>query len=260
LALRESPGLDWRRWIVRQALIGTALGWMGPFGTFVGLALPERLVFWIADTVLIGLCARLCIRAIGRIPGADRLSLTQRVLAGALLSGFPGTLIVVVMLSMFGIRQPKSLSVMAETYASIAACVMLFGVPMARLAQRQALAQSQAASASPSDQLAPQSAFLRRLSPRLGTDLLHLAAEDHYVRAATRLGEELVLCRLSDATAELPEELGRRVHRSHWVARSAIIGSEKKAGKVELILANGTVVPVSETYLPDLRAAGWIKV
>ena len=99
---------------------------------------------------------------------------------------------------------------------------------------------------------------MRRIPPRLGTALLSLSAEDHYVRVTTREGSDLVLCRLSDAVAELAPALGERVHRSWWVAKEAVASVERQNGKVSLALVNGETVPVSQSYVPALKAAGWL--
>jgi|GEM_PF-308316 len=63
---------------------------------------------------------------------------------------------------------------------------------------------------------APQPAFLDRLPAHLGSDLLALEMEDHYVRVHTALGSELILLRMRDAIAELGGIEGAQVHRSWW--------------------------------------------
>ncbi|MFV4649348.1 LytTR family DNA-binding domain-containing protein, partial [Mycobacterium tuberculosis] len=64
--------------------------------------------------------------------------------------------------------------------------------------------------------------LLDRLPPRLGRNLLCLRMEDHYVRAHTDRGSDLLLMPLKAAVAELGEVEGMQVHRSWWVARSAV--------------------------------------
>ena len=62
---------------------------------------------------------------------------------------------------------------------------------------------------------------------KLGTELLHIEVEDHYLRVHTNLGSDLILLRLSDAIGELDQAIGRQVHRSHWVSRRAVAGIER---------------------------------
>jgi len=97
-----------------------------------------------------------------------------------------------------------------------------------------------------------------KLSPRLrSARLIAIEAEDHYLRIHTDAGSELVLMRMIDACALLPETAGTRVHRSWWAARGAAAGLSRREGKVELILAGGLTVPVSRAMQASLRAAGW---
>ena len=100
--------------------------------------------------------------------------------------------------------------------------------------------------------------FLKRIPGRIAGRLLSLRAEDHYLRVHTTAGDDLILFRLKDALAELAGTDGMRVHRSFWVARAAVDRVEGKGRKVVLILTNGQRVPVSESYLPAVRQAGWL--
>ena len=99
--------------------------------------------------------------------------------------------------------------------------------------------------------------FLDRLPPHLGTQLLCLENEDHYVRAHTALGSTLILMRLRDAVAELDGIAGARVHRSWWVARDAVAGIVRRDRAVALRLTDGREVPVARAAAAELRAAGW---
>lgn len=95
--------------------------------------------------------------------------------------------------------------------------------------------------------------FFRRLHSGLGRDLISLQAQDHYVRAVTARGAQMVLMRLADAETELEGIPGLRVHRSWWVAGKHLERLEAKDGKQMAILSNGERIPVSRTFLPDVR-------
>ena len=85
-----------------------------------------------------------------------------------------------------------------------------------------------------------------RLPPELrSAPILALQAEDHYLRVHTARGEALIHMRIGDAEEILAGEDGVRAHRSFWIARRALKGVERKAGKLTLKLANGLDVPVS---------------
>ncbi|MEZ5790290.1 MAG: LytTR family DNA-binding domain-containing protein [Nitratireductor sp.] len=77
---------------------------------------------------------------------------------------------------------------------------------------------------------------------------MSLQAQDHYVRVTTTRGSEMILIRLADAENELGTGLGERVHRSWWVAKGHASRLERSNGRMELILSNGTSVPVSRSY------------
>jgi DNA-binding LytR/AlgR family response regulator len=48
------------------------------------------------------------------------------------------------------------------------------------------------------------------------------------------------------------------VHRSYWVARRAVAMVKRDRQRTGLVLNNREKIPVSRTYLPALRAAGWL--
>jgi len=97
-----------------------------------------------------------------------------------------------------------------------------------------------------------------KLPPRLRTaSLLALQAEDHYLRVHTEAGDELILMRLGDAIAAVEGLDGERTHRSWWVARRAVQDVARADGRATLTLSNGVEAPVSRTYSPRLREAGW---
>ena len=83
-----------------------------------------------------------------------------------------------------------------------------------------------------------------------------LSVEDHYVRIMTSKGADVVLLRLSDAMRETGDELGLQVHRSHWVALSAVKSTRRDGDRAILTLTTGEDIPVSRRYMPDIKEAG----
>lgn len=105
---------------------------------------------------------------------------------------------------------------------------------------------------------APPARFLERLPANLkGAELWAVQAEDHYVRVHTSRGSALILLRLADAAAELDGIDGARVHRSWWVARSAVAGTARRGAQTVLQLQGGAEAPVSRSQFSELRRAGW---
>lgn len=100
--------------------------------------------------------------------------------------------------------------------------------------------------------------FLSRLPANLGSDLICLAMEDHYVRVYTDLGDTLILLRMADALAELEDYPGLQTHRSWWVASSAIKRVSKENRKYSISLTNGMNAPVSQSHVEKLKQSGFI--
>lgn len=236
-----------------QLAIGAALGWLGPFGTHEMMALPQRVIYWMISIPVIALFARLAIRTVVGHEHAGTWPLPLRVAAGASLAGFPATFIVLLLHGLFVGALHFDAWGLIEVYLTVSIVIGLVAYPRVLLGAAKRLAE-----ALPQEPVSAISPFLRRIPPRLGTELLWLSAEDHYIRVTTALGSDLILCRLSDAIAELDGETGQRVHRSHWVARRALGSVERRDGKTVLLLTSGQTVPVSQSYVPSLKAAGWL--
>ena len=100
-----------------------------------------------------------------------------------------------------------------------------------------------------------RSPFYERLPQSLGTNVISLQAQDHYVDVRTTQGNDLILIRLSDAIKELGEEHGVQTHRSWWVTNKHMVGQKRIDGKPHLVLSDGNSVPVSRTYSADVKAA-----
>ncbi len=103
------------------------------------------------------------------------------------------------------------------------------------------------------------SAFMARIPAKLaGGNLYAISSEDHYLRIQTARGSDLILMRLADALQELEGFDGMQVHRSWWVARQGVDKITRDNGRITLSLRDGTSVPVSRTYAPKIRQAGWL--
>lgn len=98
-------------------------------------------------------------------------------------------------------------------------------------------------------------AFLGRLRPGLGADIVALSAELHYLRVHTALGDDLILYPFGRAVAEMPEGAGLRVHRSHWIARGHLTRIERSGSAGRAVLGTGLEVPVARSRMAAARAA-----
>jgi hypothetical protein len=134
-----------------------------------------------------------------------------------------------------------------------------FGYPDYLLPEQTAGARIEtSAPAEASGQAMERSGFRALIPYHLGLDVMALQAEDHYVRVVTDKGNVLLRYRFSDALQQVRGLAGVQVHRSHWVATSAIERVESNGKCYNLHLRNGSIVPVSRSNIGVLRAAGLI--
>tara|TARA_R110002096_G_scaffold46422_8_gene123853 strand:- start:406 stop:1269 length:864 start_codon:yes stop_codon:yes gene_type:complete len=104
----------------------------------------------------------------------------------------------------------------------------------------------------------PGRALTDKLPVRLKrADIWALESEDHYLRVHTASGDALILMRLADAIAAVEMLEGAQTHRSWWVARDAVTDAATSGGRAILTLRDGTEAPVSRTFAPGLKKAGW---
>ncbi len=168
----------------------------------------------------------------------------------AVLAAVPGTAVVFAAETLF---RPGyvGLERLPEVYLGVAVIGLLISAAVLAVRNRPA-------SQTPEAPAPARPRFLDRLPHGIGRDLVCLRMADHYVEAFTTEGSDLVLMRFADAIAELEGADGMRVHRSYWVARAHVTGSTRENGRPALCLTGGHKVPVSRTYLPEVRAAGLI--
>lgn len=235
------------KWVGAAILGGALLGSLGPFGSYLNGSLTERLAYWIA-AMLVGLTFYATSTAL-------TLFLVRResqlwwpaLLSATLLASGPLA---------FATRAGANwlwpeLSRIGPTWPVWFAQTVVIGLigvtGAALLLRRRRTPLPDAAARRPS---ATQ-------SPDLGSDVLALQMEDHYVRVHRRGGSEMVLMPLGRAIASVGSN-GLRVHRSWWVAADAVVRAEGDARSMRLHLSNGIVAPVARSAIASLRAEKWI--
>lgn len=253
--------IELQKRVAAPIAVGVVLGLIGPFGTFELLGLMPRLGYWLA---IVSLNWFLCDLGIRRVDAylPDTVPMRQVIapLTGSLLVAVPATAVVAVANGLSGIGWPEA---PGQLFWQVLLLLAAISVPVYNVA----VLLETAASAQPSSgqDLASakesEPAGLKRFSERLpepleGT-LLCLETHDHYLAVHSTEGKQLVLCRMEDATREL-EGLGQRVHRSWWVAQSAVAGIERDGQRLLLRLTDDRRVPVGRTYRNALKASGWI--
>lgn len=250
--------------------IGLFLAIIGPFGS-IGAPLTERLVTWIGFAWL----GYACYRPMQSMAswGERTLALPRwGMLAAAILVGTVPMTAAVLAINRepFGTLGWPGLEVAMGTYFSVlvigGAITVLFNLVQGprEAAAMPLVAAPQAAEPAPSSTLAqplapsPPNPLLDQLPAELGSDIVALKMEDHYVRVHTALGSALVLMRLRDAMVLVAEIEGMQVHRSWWVARSAVEDVLRDGRNLRLKLPRGIEAPVARTNTAALRDARWI--
>jgi hypothetical protein len=87
--------------------------------------------------------------------------------------------------------------------------------------------------------------FAKLVRDQVWGNIHYLKSELQYIRVVTVNGQDLILYSLRDAINELPQSAGLQVHRSYWVAFSAIRLFRSRGRQGELVLVDGTEIPVS---------------
>ncbi|MCG5242073.1 LytTR family DNA-binding domain-containing protein [Azospirillum doebereinerae] len=259
----------------RFAVLGVtvaALTILGPFGTFQDMALPARLAYW-GGLIAVGALLFDLVMLVAQRVLTDHARTWPLMLGAAVLTVSLVQTLLVATLEHELRRSSVAASLgLVELYGYVLVVTLLVSAVPIRLELHargllghppqaedpvEAAPVAAPAPVSPAPVTAP---FLDRIPDRLGRELLALEMEDHYVRVHTTAGSDLVLMRLRDAIATLNGIDGLQVHRSHWVAASAVTGVERRPdGKLVLRLSNGLRVPVSRSHAAAVRAAGWAE-
>ncbi len=240
--------------MILVAAIGFILGLIGPFGTYA-MGLVPRLGYWITFGVLGYAIFRPLIVTGDWLAHYLNIPKFFGVGIAMLIASVPMTVLVAAFMFRMDIVAALQWKGLAQLYAQVFLIGLLcfgfshlvFGI------QKNADENIDTVSTA-----AIVSAFESRLPQGFGP-ILALRSEDHYVRAIGEAREVLILTRLRDAIAELRNVDGMQVHRSWWVARSAIASTRRDGRQVWLCLKNGQDVAVARETVPKLRAAGWLS-
>jgi len=232
------------------AAFGLIVALLGPWGS-VGLSWPVRLSYWLACMIGGGLIGIFLDETLGR-----RIAPTwRRVLAITVLMTPPVT--VYVLMTAWLIQGEfwgwRALLELSWQVATLCLPIMV----LRALVWRAPRVETRTIVEPPLPEA--EAAFRRRLSARRRqARLIAIEADDHYLKVHTDAGEELLTLRLRDALADLSRAHGYQVHRSWWVAADAIREVRWRRGSGEVRLEGDLIAPLSRTYAPVLREAGWL--
>lgn len=253
LTLRE-----WLDVLVRPRLLATfaimvALFTItGPFGTITRLSMPERFTYWL---LVLGFCWATGVGCsiLSANVLRDRLAgLLPRIVIGSVLGAFPIAL-EVLLLEWAIAGGPLSFGAYGRDLLISLALCLLFSI-LTYIALGMQEPRDPAAPLQTTDSGPGAFPLARRLKPENRGPLIRLTAEDHYTDVVTEAGRELILIRFSDALAELGSQSGLQVHRSHWVADAGVVELKSAAGRMVILLKDGSEIPVSRANQADVRS------
>jgi len=99
---------------------------------------------------------------------------------------------------------------------------------------------------------AAEAGFLQQLPPAIGSDLVWIRSDLHYLQVRTVIGRAIVLGSIAAAEASLGAQ-GLRVHRSFWVALRHVRRVGRSANGAYCILSDGSRIPVSRRRAAAVR-------
>lgn len=209
----------------------------GPFGTLEAFPNGFRLIYWalsVTLTGLLGVWAHALVRSRGWTGWLSVLIVSG--VFGLCASG------VIVLLNLTMLSPIQNAPSILETvgYSFPTAAVIFFVLVFVDAVTSQV-------STFPQNEVP---ALMKRLEKHGDAQqILALCAQDHYVEVITDKGSEFCLLRLNDAIAEAAPQKGFQIHRSHWVAKTAIKSAEFKGPSPHVTLADGRSLNISQSRL-----------
>ena len=243
-------------WAVLTVVVALA----GPFGSYVGLDLPQRLVFWgvlMALGILAGTICRAAVHELLGLRDFRRGAFLTAMLSAAILT-WPLYALADHMFDQEKALAPDHFEIALFIFAT-SLCVGAFRHSLGLMPnplEGRAFAEVAEQDAPPEIPAPPLPRVVSRLDPALQGRLIAMTVRNHYVDVTTTAGQGSILMRFADAMAEATEESGIQIHRLHWVAWWAVTGVDKAEGKVWVTLAQDMRLPVSKSHRAKLEERG----
>jgi hypothetical protein len=254
---RQRSSLGKWRSMLAAVPVGLLLGFAGPFGTYPALPTTTRYAFWLGSTV-VGVV--LAVAAEASLPATRLRAGAVRIGVVAAVSALPMTFVIAWTMSLVQPGRFYTPLQLPALFAAVATVQLLIVYAMS-IAAPSVEGAERSGPASPVLEPEPEaipaafpSALLSKLPPQIGSDIIALETEDHYLRVHTKGGTALVLMRMADAVALLDPRLGTQVHRRWWVAQTAVVDVRTEGQKLSLCLINKTLVPVGRTFSKAAKA------
>jgi hypothetical protein len=234
-----------RRSLANGVFLAILAGLLGPLSSFECCGLVPRVEIWmtiIGAMMVLRTTVRVTLRAVCNYHfGSWNILLVAGIVC--ILMVYPMSAVATEFWS-----SPSS----SHGYSDIA--FFLFVTALGLGANSGSSEQPEPSETTPAPRIAPR--LVQRLGPDLQGELLAITVRDHYVNVVTTAGTASLLLRLCDAVAEAEGVPGAQVHRSHWVAWSAVTGIEREGARVYLRLNHDLRIPVSRNHRAILIERG----
>ena len=234
------------RWEVKALIfMGLVLSFtlFGPFGTYDDLTGPVRLVYWTGIMFFVAFFLHVAIHLALTTQWLARLRPVVRVWIGVAIGAIPSAAMVSFIDFMFR-GSEIGYDDLFRIWWQVTLIAGFIG-PLEYIDFRSSGAVPAVL----------RTRFHDRLPARLGTEIVSLSMQDHYVEVTTTKGRDLILIRLRDAMDELKGLDGLQIHRSHWTAKGHLGSLERDGTRHFVRLSDGRKLPVSATFLPAVEAA-----
>ncbi|RPE71888.1 LytTR family transcriptional regulator [Pacificibacter maritimus] len=246
----------------QAALIATGIlvGLAGPFGTESAMRLAPRVLYWLVVVQVTFASGTLVSAYIANTHMARRLpGWASAALAGLLIGLVVSIEIFAFNWAIFNIS-PFEQSYFLPLFINTLVVSVVVRMAIAVVLNEQPAPHKTSApiaQPNPDSGPAPQDTpLLARLPFDKRGAIISLSVKDHYVDVTTTSGTEMILIRLADAIREAGD--GFQVHRSHWVAREHVTAVRRDGAKAVIKTSDGRDIPVSRTYVPVLKEAGFL--
>jgi hypothetical protein len=248
-------------------LLASAVGFMGPFGTYLNEGLVERIIHWWQLLMGAYVLIRPAILSFLHLARLTELPARSVVFWGVVLCSAP----IAFLWRSVGQNEFREL----DGYAGLLPFSLLCSLAVMGVAQwaetadlrlrRRLSKTAEQADRVPiehhqgAETQSVEPALRSKLSCSFSGPILALQSEDHYVRVHGENTSELIHIRLRDAIAEMVGVDGYQVHRSWWIARDAVASAEPSGRSWAITLKNGAIAPVARDSVERLQSEGILR-
>lgn len=262
-AIRRLTGSVLGRYAAAIALTSGFMVWQARDGVAASEAFADHAAFWIVAVAAGWLQMIVIARGVRASLGPGRYPGWVLILTSALLGAMPLTFEVRWLMQSLvdpeGGLPPPWVTYLNVAFINLNFCLIQFwAIERWPVLGTEPVRLSESLGPSSGAPVMPTVGLLRRRPEGLGGRILYLQMEDHYLRVRTDEGEGLVLHRMRDAVQDLAAADGLQVHRSWWVARSAVDRIVRAGRSRSVRTTDGREVPIGRSFEKALRAAEWI--